>query len=336
MVVEDEVTIAMELGELLKTAGYQVVGFATSGEEAIEMAKALAPDLILMDIVMPGRLDGIAAAEIINAELDTPVLFLTAHADDELIQRAKGTEAFGYIMKPFREAEIKANIELALSKKKMERMLRDSTAQISSSLQEKEILLTEIHQRLQNNMQVIYGLLGVQVGKVSHQRLSKIINDCQKRIRSMALGQNKSSWPEDLGKINFALYIKEQSLLVAYESRGRIALKLDLEEVWLSIDAAIPCGLIFDELMSNALKHSFPGSLKGELRIALASDDSGRITLMVSNNGVDFPADLHLQNTPTFGLQLVNILTQQLNGTLELDRSIGTTFRMTFKPCTIG
>jgi two-component sensor histidine kinase len=334
MVVEDEVAIAMELQQLIQAVGHQVIGLAASGEAAIEMAKRLQPDLILMDIIMPGRLDGIAAAEIITAELDTPVLFLTAHADNDLIHRAKETGAFGYIMKPFREAEIKANIELALSQKKMERMLRDATTQISSSLKEKEMLLTEIHHRFKNNLQVIYGLLGLQAGKIGDQRLSELISDCQKRIRSMALIHDQLSCSEPLGKVNFALYLKDltQSLFQVYESRGKIALKLDLQEVWLSMDSALPCGLILNELISNALKHGFPDDMKGEVRIAFASDDSNQITLIVSDNGVNFPEDLDFQNTQTLGLQLVQALTQQLNGTLELDRSGGTTFRMTFKP----
>jgi two-component sensor histidine kinase len=150
----------------------------------------------------------------------------------------------------------------------------------------------------------------------------------------MALIHDQLSCSEPLGKVNFALYLKDltQSLFQVYESRGKIALKLDLQEVWLSMDSALPCGLILNELISNALKHGFPDDMKGEVRIAFASDDSNQITLIVSDNGVNFPEDLDFQNTQTLGLQLVQALTQQLNGTLELDRSGGTTFRMTFKP----
>ena len=206
--------------------------------------------------------------------------------------------------------------------------------QLKALLEEKKVLLREVYHRVKNNMQIIYSLLGLQVGKLGDQRLNEIINDCQNRIRSMALIHDKLCRSEDLTNINFALYIKDlaQSLFIAYETRGKIALKLDLEDVLLSNDSAVPCGLILSELISNSLKHAFPGDMKGEVRINLCSDDSGKITLIVSNNGVDFPEDLDLQNTKTLGLQLVNTLIQQLNATIKLDSSGGTTFKITFKP----
>jgi len=209
---------------------------------------------------------------------------------------------------------------------------KQAEEQLKALLEEKNVLLREMYHRVKNNMQIIYSLLGLQVGKVGNQRLSEIINDCQNRIRSMALVHDKLCRSEDLVNINFALYIKDlaQSLFRAYETRGKIALKLDLEDVLLSTDSAIPCGLILNELISNSLKHAFPGDLKGEVRIDLCSDDSGKITLIVSNNGVDFPEDLDFRNTKTLGLQLVNTLTQQLNATIELDSSVGTTFKITF------
>ena len=126
MVVDDEVAIGLQLEDRLSHMGYDVVGRASSGQAAIEMSKRFKPDLILMDIVMTGKLDGIAAAEIIKEELDIPVIFLTAYAEDEFIERAKYVEPFGYIVKPFQEREIKASIEVALYKKEMERRLCES------------------------------------------------------------------------------------------------------------------------------------------------------------------------------------------------------------------
>ena len=112
VIVEDEVIITIQLEERLKKMGYQVVGRARSGQEAMETARSLNPDLILMDIIMPGNMDGIEAAEKIKRELDIPVIFLTSYADDTLINRAKKAEPFGYILKPYQEYEIKAAIEL--------------------------------------------------------------------------------------------------------------------------------------------------------------------------------------------------------------------------------
>jgi PAS domain S-box-containing protein len=132
MVVDDEVLIAMELEEDLTSMGYEVLGRATSGEGAVEMARQLSPDAILMDIVMPGTTDGISAAEIIKTELDIPIIFLTAYADDQYIERAKAVEPFGYIVKPYQEGEVKAAIEITLYRKDIERRLRKSEGEYRS------------------------------------------------------------------------------------------------------------------------------------------------------------------------------------------------------------
>lgn len=121
MIVDDEAIITMQLGMRLRSMGYDVVGTASSAEASVRMAKDFSPDLILMDIVMEGNLDGIHAAEIIKAEMDIPIIFLTAYTDDEYINRAKNVEPFGYIVKPYSDNEVKANIEIAIHKKELER-----------------------------------------------------------------------------------------------------------------------------------------------------------------------------------------------------------------------
>ena len=130
MLVDDEAVITMQLEKRLPSMGYDVVGTASSGEESILMARDLKPNLILMDIVMPGRLDGIDAAEIISKELDIPIIFLTAYTDDKFIERAKNVEPYGYIIKPFNEREIRPNIEIALYKKKLERRQKQAVERI--------------------------------------------------------------------------------------------------------------------------------------------------------------------------------------------------------------
>ncbi len=134
MVVEDEVVIALKLQQRLTSMGFDYWGIAYSGEEAVEKARSLRPDLILMDIMIPGKLDGITVAKIVKAELDIPVIFLTAFSEDKIIKRAKKAEPFGYILKPFQDREIKAAIEVALYKKEMEKALRESEKQFRDFL----------------------------------------------------------------------------------------------------------------------------------------------------------------------------------------------------------
>jgi PAS domain S-box-containing protein len=126
MVVEDEAVIALRLQQMLTKMGYDVTDMAHTGEEAIEKVRSQQPDLILMDIMIPGKLDGIEVAEILKEELDIPAIFLTAYSDKNIIERAKKVEPYGYIVKPFQDREIKAAIEVALYKKEMEKALQES------------------------------------------------------------------------------------------------------------------------------------------------------------------------------------------------------------------
>ena len=130
MVVDDEAVITTQLEDRLHSMRYDVVGIASSGEESVRMAKELRPDLILMDIVMKGKLDGIDAAKKIKEDMDIPIIFLTAYANDKYIKRAKHAEPFGYIVKPFRENEIRANIEIALYRKDLERKQKQAERRI--------------------------------------------------------------------------------------------------------------------------------------------------------------------------------------------------------------
>jgi CheY-like chemotaxis protein len=120
LVVDDEAIIVMQLEKRLSVMGYTVAGMAASGEDAVDMARRLQPDLVLMDIVMPGQMNGIEAAKIITKELDIPVVFVTSYADDAIIEKAKSARPYGYILKPFNELEIKAAIEVALFRKATE------------------------------------------------------------------------------------------------------------------------------------------------------------------------------------------------------------------------
>ena len=125
MLVDDEAIITMQLEKRLASMGYEVVGIASSGEQSLQLARELKPDLVLMDIVMPGDVDGIEAASRIRSELDIPIVFLTAFADETYLERAKGADPFGYLVKPFHEKEVHASIEVALHRGMIEKRFRD-------------------------------------------------------------------------------------------------------------------------------------------------------------------------------------------------------------------
>jgi PAS domain S-box-containing protein len=135
MVIDDEAIITMQLKEQLTAMGYDVVGTGSSGEEAVELSNKLNPDLILMDIVMAGKIDGIDAAEIIQKNLEIPIIFITAFEEEHFLERAKVLEPYGYIMKPLRKQEIKSAIEIALYKAQMQQCLKESEGKLNAMLQ---------------------------------------------------------------------------------------------------------------------------------------------------------------------------------------------------------
>ncbi len=138
LVVEDEIIIARDIQDTLKSLGYAVPAITSSGKEALEKAAEMYPDLVLMDIRLKGDMDGVEAAQQIRARFDIPVVYLTAYADDETLQRAKITEPFGYVLKPFEVRELRSTIEMALYKHEMDKRFKESLGQIEQAKQEWE------------------------------------------------------------------------------------------------------------------------------------------------------------------------------------------------------
>jgi two-component system sensor histidine kinase/response regulator len=149
MVVEDERVLALDLADTLDELGYTVAGMATRGEEAIELARRLHPELILMDVRLAGEIDGITAAETIRDEHDVPVVFLTAHADDDTLHRATNTEASAYLVKPFKGADLRCVIEIALHKHAADVRLRENERWLEQTLQQRTAALEAANRELE-------------------------------------------------------------------------------------------------------------------------------------------------------------------------------------------
>jgi PAS domain S-box-containing protein len=204
---------------------------------------------------------------------------------------------------------------------------------IKASLREKEVLLKEVHHRVKNNLQVISSLLNLQSRYVKDRQALEMFKESQSRVRSMALIHEKLYQSEDLARIDIAGYIRDliSSLFRSYgASAAAIKVKTDVHDILLDINAAIPCGLIINELVSNCLKHAFPDGRGGKLVTELRSDNDKHCSLIVSDNGIGFPEDIDFRNTESLGMQLVITLVEQLDGSIELDRSSGTAFRIRF------
>jgi PAS domain S-box-containing protein len=205
--------------------------------------------------------------------------------------------------------------------------------QTKASLSEKEVLLREVHHRVKNNLQVISSLLHLQSAYVQDPDAKRMYKESQSRVRSMALVHSILYESTDLASLDFAAYVRRLSshLLQSYSvDPGAVTLQVKAQPVHFTIETAVPCGLVVNELVSNALKHAFPAGRRGEIIVDLQENPGGAYTLRVADNGVGFPKDVDFKNSASLGLQLVNALAEQLNGVLELRTDGGTSFELTF------
>jgi two-component sensor histidine kinase len=204
---------------------------------------------------------------------------------------------------------------------------------LKASLHEKEVLLKEIHHRVKNNMQVISSLVSLQAEQLRDSALRDVFQEVSDRVRSMALVHEKLYQSADLARVEFAEYA--QSLLnYLWRAHGTAAcgirLAVDLEPVPLSVNVAVPCGLILNELATNALKHAFRGRDGGTVKVSLRGSPDGRVCLRVGDNGTGLPPGLDWRQADSLGLRLVQILAKQLDATVEVARVEGTEFAVTF------
>ncbi|MBU4547231.1 MAG: ATP-binding protein, partial [Euryarchaeota archaeon] len=208
---------------------------------------------------------------------------------------------------------------------------------IKNSLKEKEVLLQEIHHRVKNNLQIISSLLNLQTSNIRDPLDLEIFQESQDRIKSMALIHEQLYRSRDLASINFAIYIQQimSHLFYSYTFKDKnIKLKLELEDINLEIDTAIPCGLIINEVVSNCLKHAFKGKNSGEIKIVF-KEEKGLHHLTISDNGIGFPLK-KMEKSTSLGLKLVQMLVDQIEGELEIDSKMevnnsGTSFYIKFQ-----
>jgi PAS domain S-box-containing protein len=210
---------------------------------------------------------------------------------------------------------------------------RQDEARLRTSLLEKEVMLKEIHHRVKNNLQVISSLLSIQSTYLADPRDAGHFQESRDRIRTMALVHEKLYQSNDLASVDFGPYAERlaTNLFRSYTgSGGRINLHIDVKDISLDADQAVPCGLIVNELVTNALKYAFPDGRNGTITVAV-KHDKDHYLLIVSDDGIGMRADFDLAETESLGLQLVNMLASQLDGTVEMDVSAGTKFIVRFR-----
>ncbi|MEH2224568.1 PAS domain S-box protein [Nostoc sp.] len=210
---------------------------------------------------------------------------------------------------------------------------KQAEEKIKASLKEKEVLLKEIHHRVKNNLGIVSSLLQMQCRRTQDPVVTAILRDSQNRIASIALVHEKLYRSEDLADIDFAQYIPDLTthLFDSYNvSSNQIQLNIQVDNASLDIETAIPCGLIINELVSNALKYAFVGNIGGKIEVKFYQQSESTLTLIIRDNGVGLPENFDSKKTKTLGITLVQGLVKQLRGKLEIDSQQGTEFKITF------
>jgi PAS domain S-box-containing protein len=295
--------------------GYRICGWGPGPHHAEELLALVHPDdLPLMQTAWQATLAGAPNQIEHRLMVDGKVRWVDLRAEPE-------TDAEGRVVR------ITGVTQDITDRKRNEEALR-------ASLREKEVLPKEVHHRVKNNLQLISSLLALQAGQLKDRTAAEAFRESQNRVRAMALVHENLYRSGDLASIRLAGHFES---LCAYLFRSynvdptRIALDLRVAEVSLDLDRSIRLGLLVNELVSNVLKHAFPGGRSGRVLVQLNRASEGGYLFVVSDNGVSLPPHLAPGHSDTLGLQLVADLTEQLGGTLVLDRAGGTTFSIRFE-----
>ncbi|MBW0435679.1 histidine kinase dimerization/phosphoacceptor domain -containing protein [Leptospira yasudae] len=299
-----------------------------------------------------------------------PIIFLTAYATNETwLFKGYSLGAVDFLIKPIAPEILtsKASVFVDLHRKNktlmlQEELLRESHDQLEqrveertselnrvnrellseiaerermeealkNSLQEKEVLLREIHHRVKNNLQIVSSILSLQGNYITDGKSLAMFEDAQSRIRSIALIHELLYQSKDLARMDFKDYLENlvKNLFRTYRVDKHIEYDIEADTLYLSLDTAIHCGLIVTELVTNAFKYGFKDRDKGKISIKIKGFDDGFV-IVVQDDGVGFPEGLDFNQTDSLGLKLVNILSQQIGANLELERSNGTKFTLT-------
>jgi two-component sensor histidine kinase len=344
--------IILSAGMLFINAECEFMGIITSKHLGGDVAGSLLLPAIVIPLLL-GSLTllgwkigiygvefGISLVVLANIAIFTIIIWWSANSFNNIdIKRKKAEdqlkEYHDHLEKIIKERTDELwSINRQLQSEIAERMLMED--KLISSINEKDLLLKEVHHRVKNNMQIISSLLNLQSNYIENKEHLEVFKESQDRVKSMALVHEKLYRSKDFQSIDFADYIKSiaSNLSSSYKATNT-DFKIKVHNISLDINNAIPCGLIINELVTNCFKHAFKTAEsrdgpKNNVYIEFFKNEK-KFMLIVGDNGIGFPKDLDFKNAHTLGLQLVNTLVNQLDGNMKLDRKNGTTFIISFK-----
>lgn len=323
VVADDEAIILTQLEDTLHSMGYDVVALAGSAEEALEQTRTHRPDLVLMDVAMPGKMDGIEACTAIQRDMDIPVIIVTGSARGDLMRRALAAKPSGYIVKPHTPHQVRVSIENALDRKSLERervaRLQEQERQTSSL----NASLDKTMSLVQLDLSTLLGLFDIQANIVGEPPFNAAMDDVSTRVKCML---NLQATLHAEGEDEYIpcvdhLRAVAQAVRLSHCIPDRIEVDIEGDNAPLPKTMLKEMGLITQELMVNAARHAFSGS-EGLVEVSIKRG-AGAITMNVCDNGSGFPCVPSFRKAETHGLDLVHRAVARLNGSMQQYESGG-------------
>jgi two-component sensor histidine kinase len=348
--IEDSLSDAAFTERALTKAGYAVYSLRVVNAQGLQRALATHTwDLIIADYRLPAFNAPSALAMLRKSGLDIPFIVVSGALGEELAVAMMRAGAQDYLLKdnlarlaPAVERELR-DVQTRRQHERAERALQESQTRLHAQarafkdqtilLRQRETMLREIHHRVKNNMQVMSSLLSLQSRVAPNPAASRILEENQNRIQSMALLHEILYQSDDLSLVDFSKYIRRMMdhLFRSYGAENRqIRLFTELDAVGLELDDALPCGLVISEIISNSLRHGFPENRAGEVRVILRRESPASVLLALSDNGVGLPENLDWSTTRSLGLRLVRALAEQLRARLDVRSQGGTEVKLLF------
>ena len=328
MLVEDNPGDALILSEMLREIygnQFELINFKQLNDGLNHLKEDF--DIILLDLNLPDSHGIITFQTMKKNAPDLPIIILTGLNDEDLAINIVSEGAQDYLVKgQIDKQHLSKSIKYSIERKNIEN-------QLQITIKDKELLLRELHHRVKNNLMIISSLLNLQSTYIKDEESKKIFKESQNRARSMALIHERLYQSTDLKRIDFGDYIRTlaNDLYHTYVmDTNLIKLNVDVEDIKLDINTSIPLGLILNELVTNSLKHAFPKGSSGKIDIILHLQDK-KYLLEVKDNGIGFTKDIDYKNTDSLGLRLVISLTDQIEGEIEFNNKLGTSFKIIFE-----
>ena len=337
LLVEDQAVVAMLETKQLRDYGYDVY-HVENGEDAIaavlEDRKGF--DLILMDIDLGTDMAGTAAAGEILKHTNIPIIFLSSHTKQNVVEKTEELASYGYVVKNSGIFVLHASIKMAFRLFEAHQRIEREAAErkraeeaVKRQLSEKETLLKEVHHRIKNNMESIRSLLKLQIENAVSHEVQSALREAAGQVESMSAIYDKLLASGDYAETSAKTYLEDLISAVAalHAENSHIDIFMDIVDCQLDVKKLFPLGSIVNELMTNSMKYAFNDMSSGAIHISLSSEGS-RFTLTVQDNGRGLPEDS--ATSSGFGMMLVDMLTQQLGGTCSFENSSGTKCTVVF------